>query len=199
MKLIAITCLLLATALGGYADTILMIDPSPSSVYVGDTLTLNLDINTDSSVFFYQLDLVFPASILQVTSVTETGYFAANTSGLFEYDMPFDNTDGLVTNILDTISGNTGLTGADTILQFQFQAIAPGSGQVTVQADPNEFPQGMLGDDSFDVINVDTLNAADVTVLATPEPSSLQLAAIAALILAGWAVRSRSARSATNT
>ena len=96
-------------------------------------------------MFFYQLDLLFPASILQVISVTEVGDFAALSSGLFTYDTPFDNTGGLVTNILDTVSGDTGVTGSGPILQFQFQAIAPGSGQVTVQPDPGRnSTEGML-------------------------------------------------------
>jgi PEP-CTERM motif len=184
MKLIFAVCFCLATAALAGATTVISIDPSPTQVYVGEAFSLNVDISTDAEIAGFQFDVLFP-TFLNVTGITEEGYFAANGC-CFSFDTP-DNVNGDVTNVLDVIAGPADLTGNDTLVSIQFQAVGTGVGEVTL--DPSTL---ILSDDDFNQIPVDTLNSADVTASAAPEPSSLTLAGAAALLLAWRRVRGAS-------
>jgi hypothetical protein len=181
MKLILAVCFCLATEALAGAATVISIDPSPTQVYVGGAFSLDVDISTDAEIAGFQFDLLYP-TFLNVTGVTEEGYFAANGC-CFSYDPP-DNVNGDVTNVLDAIVGPTGLTGSDTLVSIQFEAVGTGTGEVSLN--PSTL---ILSDDDFNQIPVDTLNSADVTASAAPEPSSLALAGAAALLLAWRRVR----------
>jgi hypothetical protein len=171
MKLSLVFALLLASAISGQANNILTLSAAATTVNPGDTLSLDVDLTATDPVFGYQFDLNYP-TFLNFLSVTEEGDFAVN--GICGppspcYDTP-DDVNGIVTNVLDALTGSDPATSPETIVNFQFTVVGSGTASFSLA---NIF----LTDDSADTLEVDPVD--DVSITATPEPSTGYLALLA--------------------
>lgn len=161
--------LLLGTAAGGWASTTYSLDPTPVTVYVGDTFTENVDLSTDQQVAGFSFDILFPTFLQVLSDPVETGFFAS--SGCCYYSGTIDNTNGVISGISDVDPYDNGETGTDTLVQIEFTAIATGSGQIGFQ-NPG------LTDPDANSISIDAANPADVNSDPTPEPATWTMAAL---------------------
>jgi len=195
MKQTLFLALLIAAAPQARASVALGLDPAPSPalVQVGDTLTLNVDIFTTDNVFGFQFDLLYPNFLtLSPTGISEEGYFFLN-SCCFNAGA-IDNANGIDSGVFDVISGPNGLSGFDTLVQFQFQVTGIGTGQF-------DLATMLFTDDSFNSLQVFAPTPVDVTSsvgspIQPPEAPEPATAALAAFALAVFAVVRRRGRSA---
>ena len=200
MKSLLALTLLMAAAPAIHAANFLQFDPTPSPaiVNVGDTLFLNVDIFADDHIFGYQFDLLFPNFLnLDTAGITEEGFFAANGCCFGIDPSQIDNASGTVTNVLDAVFGPDGLPNNtfDTLIQFKFTAVAPGSGQFNLA-------NIILSDDNFNSLSVDSPFPVDVTAnvgapiqqppvdASAPEPAGILLLTGGLLVLIGARRRS---------
>jgi PEP-CTERM motif len=168
-------------------------DPSSSIIHNGNTFTMDLIANVDSSspIISFVLDIAFDPTILDVVSaevpINQSLGFAGQTlSPFFE----LDNTNGLINNlggfVFPSPFGPGQLSGLLTLATLTFEAGTLGTTSITPiinQFDPTEgfglpWPPGGLV--PFDEI---TLNTGAVTVV--PEPCTLFLVGAGLIGMAG--------------
>ena len=171
--------LLLGTATSAWATTILVFDPAPVAVSVGDTFALNVDLldidglSPASPVAGFSFDVVFPTFLQVVSAPVEEGFFLA--TGCCFFPGTIDNVNGVISGISD-VSIFGAETGFDTLVQIEFTAIATGTGQIAFQ-NPG------LTDPDANSISIDAANPADVVsspVVSspTPEPAAWSMAGL---------------------
>lgn len=113
------------------ADTI-QVDPASTTVTVGETFSLYVDVSNISDLYAYQFDLTFTPGVLLATNVTE-GPFLADVGTAFFLPGTIDNGGGTIALNADTLIGPiSGVTGSGTIAVFDFEALAAGPGTVTL-------------------------------------------------------------------
>jgi hypothetical protein len=113
------------------ADTI-QVDPSSTTVTVGETFSLDVDVSNISDLYAYQFDLTFTPGVLFATNVSE-GPFLANGGDTFFLPGTIDNVGGTITFNADTLIGATsGVTGSGTLAVFDFEALAAGPSPVAI-------------------------------------------------------------------
>ena len=154
------------------ATTTFTLSPSSQTVGLDGTFNLDVGLTSDASnIFGFDFEILYPAFVSPL-SVNEQGFFLIN--GLvFSPDL---STPGVIALLLDAsaTADDQVSPGPDTLLSIQFHATGIGTGSFTLECDQGndcaDFP--MLADDSLNVIPVDSIGSADVTVVA-PEPSTL--------------------------
>ncbi len=172
--------LLMGTAASGWAGAVLSFDPTPVTVSTGNTFDLNVDLSTGQTpVASFAFDVVFPTFLQVLSNPIEEGYFAANGC-CFSWNS-IDNVNGVIGGISDVDFSGGGDTNTDTLVQIQFTAIAPGSGQIT-------FQNPSLSDPSGNPITIDLVSAANVTSNATPEPAPWAMTGLGVAAIA-WNLR----------
>lgn len=153
---------------------------APSSVAVGDTFTVNVNIASITDLYGFQFDLSFDPTILAADSSIE-GPFLPSGGATFFIPGAIDNIGGAVAFTADTLlTAISGVTGDGNLASFSFDAIGTGTSALTLA---NVF----LVDSSNNPIDVD-LNSGSVTVAGVstvPEPSSALLLALVVAIALG--------------
>lgn len=196
MKSIIKFAALVAIGLNAHADTIMSVDPLFSGTpIVGSTITLNVDLNSDSeSVAGFDFSVLFPSELLQATDVMEQGFFSAQGCC---FGFSVDDQNGVISGVSDFVFGSaTDITSSDTLVSLQFQAVASGIASIELTcAQGDTFPcvnYPVLWDANFNSIPV-TLNSSEVTITpdsatTTPEPKSagLILLTLLAVALMNW-------------
>jgi len=153
------------------------IHPSLSSVTLGQSFDVAVDVSGVTDLFAFQFDLGFDPSLLAAVSIGEGPFLPA---GGVTHFLPgsIDNALGTIVLTIDTLLGPVpGVSGDGTLAIVRFQAIGLGSG-----------PIGLSGvtllDSDLHPIPFDTAGGSVVvSAAAAPLPGSLWLAvaALAAL------------------
>jgi hypothetical protein len=184
---------LMAAAAEAAPITTVALSPASSTLAVGDSVALAVEVRGAVDLFDYQFDIVFNPLVLRADGV-EDGGFLTSEGGVSVFGGPLvltiDNTGGVVT-VLDSLLGpvppTTGATGSGFLGLIQFTALGAGSGGVALA--------NVIFQDSSGAL-IDTLGSnADVQVSAAsgavPEPEPLILVATGAAGL--WRRRRRPA------
>jgi hypothetical protein len=182
MKPHVLIAILLACCACAHAGTVMSVDPPAPVVLTGDTFTVNVNLLSDNpNITSFDFAVLFPTSLLQVVSVTETGFFGANGccfSLFFDPLLNIDNVNGIINSLTDSSTGGPDNAATpDTLVSIQFQAIAEGQATIQLACDQNDplpcatFP--MLSDNTSSPVGVDTLQPSTVSIV--PEPSAAVL------------------------
>ena len=185
---------LMAFTSKGFAAPIISIDPATTLVRAGEAFNLNVLVGaTDdgaaddvSDLFAYQFGVVFNPLLLNATHVSE-GPFLSGAGETFFIPGVIDNVAGEITFNANTLIGpGAGVTGAGSLLNVAFLAVAPGTSPVSVVFNTAS------GDALFDSAGIEIVPFStvpgDVTVAAAaaPEPGTLLFIATG---FAAYAVR----------
>ena len=163
------------SATAASATPILSIDPATTTVNVGDTFTLNIDIAGVIDLFSYNFDLAFDQSILAFQSIVE-GPFPQSAASTF-FIAGQELTPGYVSFTGNTVIGPTGVSGGGTLAIATFLALMAGTTSIIL-------PDQLFIDSNFNSIAFDAINSGLVEVIgvASPvpdEPSTMILLALA--------------------
>ena len=201
-KVLIVGCLavaaLLARAPAASATPILPLVPSSSSVFVGDTFTVDFTIDDFTDLFAFQFGVSYDATLLSVIGVTEGGLLAS-AGGTSFAPGDWTTTPGVISFIANALSGfGPGSNGGGSLFSVQFSAIAAGVAATTAVFDPT------LGDGFYDSL----FNVAQPTAISgssisisprstVPEPTTLVSFAIGAAIWGATRRRQRRRASAS--
>jgi Cohesin domain len=165
------------------AGPILSINPATTTVSVGDSFTLNIDIAGVDDLFSYNFDLLFDPEILRFDGIAEGEFLKSGTFPGTEFFSLGEETPGLVSFITNSIYGDEGVTGSGTLAIATFFALMPGE---TLISFPTEFPNQLLFSDSSDSPIGVTADEGLVQVNAStvPDEPSAMILLVAALAVA---------------
>ena len=173
------------------ANTILSIDPATTTVNVGDTFSVNINIAGVVDLFSYNFDLFFNPDILSFQSIVEgdfpkSGIDPAPETSFFTLG---EENPGVVSFVTNSIFGPAGASGSGTLAIATFLAMMAGETTIDFETEfPPEFAIDLTFSDSHDnPIVFSAINAGSVQVngVATvPEEPSAIILLTAALALA---------------
>ncbi|MBV9500208.1 MAG: PEP-CTERM sorting domain-containing protein [Acidobacteriaceae bacterium] len=184
-SLLSLSIILLAGTGSALSDNIL-ISPASQTVSVGQTFTLDINVDQIPDLFDYEFSLSFNPAVLAAQSVTEGALFA-NTGDSFFSPGSINNTAGTIPTTADTLEGKVpGVSGPGTLAMVQFTAIAAGT--TSIDFSP---PHDLILQDSKGNTLAVTAHSADITAgTSIPEPATLSLLALA--LMFGFCCRFRS-------
>lgn len=164
------------------ANTILSIDPATTTVNVGDTFSVNINIAGVEDLFSYNFDLLFDPDILLFQSITEGAFLTSGGDATFFIDGDGLTTPGIVAFTTSAIFGATGVSGGGTLAIATFEAKMAGETDITF---PDQFPFQLLFSDSIDMpIAVSAFEGTvQVNASAVPEEPSTMILLVAAVAL----------------
>ena len=146
------------------ADPIISLTPSLTTVFPGDTFTLDVEITGAVGVFGWQVDISFDPAIINIVSTTEGAFLTAGAATTFFINGTLDNGTGLVDNMANTRTGPVGgVSGAGVLASLTFQAVGLGVTAVTLS-------NVLLSDSAAQPLTLGSTSAASVNVV--PEPGS---------------------------
>ena len=104
--LIGILSLFLLSGLTGMAvaETLVYVTPSAQNVANGETFTMNVTIDPDTSIAGAQFDLSFNASLVSADSVTEGDLLSQDGASTFFSPGTIDNAAGTITGVAGAIT-----------------------------------------------------------------------------------------------
>lgn len=181
-----VAAVILFNALGAWADSIptVSIQPQTTTVFGGNTFTLDVNISNVSDLFAFQFDLGFNPSILSAVSIME-GSFLPGGGTTFFIPGAIDNVGGTIAATADSLIGLIpGGTGSGTLAEVEFKALGSGTNGISLS-------NAQLLDSSLSPIPFETApGSVDVTgVAAVPEPSAVLLVGAALLCVIGLRAR----------
>lgn len=124
-----------ALAQGGAA---VRVDPASQSATVNGTVNVAIKVDNISGLTAVELHFSFNPSVLEVTSMTNGGFVAAD----FSAQNVFNNTTGTIDYAIAQMN-RTPATGSGTLLNITFKAKANGTSNITLNPTP-AVPSGML-------------------------------------------------------
>ena len=108
-------------------QTALTIDPTSSTVNVGNSVTLDVNISNVTNLYAFQFDLSFAPGTLSSVSIVE-GSFLPTVGATFFIPGTIDNIGGTVASTADTLLGSgPGVNGSGTLAILTLTGLAPGS------------------------------------------------------------------------
>jgi cohesin domain-containing protein/PEP-CTERM motif-containing protein len=165
-----------------YADAVLSV-LTPATVSQGSTFMVGVNISNVTDLFAFQFDLNFNPAVLRANSAAE-GTFLVSGGGFTTGTI--DNIGGIVPNNADTLIGAIlGVSGAGTLVLFDFTALAQGTSAFTIS-------NVLLFDSTLtNPLNFTTTGGSVTVVPATvvPEPSSLMLLGAGLFALLGLTLK----------
>jgi hypothetical protein len=159
------------------ASPILSSAPTISSVALGATIAVPIQISDVAGLFAYQFDASYDPAVLQLNSITE-GTFLPSAGSTFFVPGYIDNTSGLASFTADTLLGAiAGASGSGTLASLDFTAEAPGLSSLNLS-------NVVLLNTQFSDIPFVT-NSGTVSVSSVPTPGTIWLifAGVPALLL----------------
>lgn len=110
------------------------IDPAKiNAEKAGQSLTLEVKVSDVNDLYGYQFDIVFPASLLEVTKI-ESKHFLGAEADTFFLAGKIDNNKGRVTGIAESRKGaETGKNGSGTLLAFTIDIKQTSPGDITLE------------------------------------------------------------------
>ena len=147
------------------------VDPSTSSVHVNDTVNICIKIDDGVNLTAFEIHLSFDPNVLEVISLTNGGFIAAD----FTAQNTFDNTTGTIDYAIAQMN-RPPAQGSGTLLCIVFRAKANGSSSVTTRATPAA-PDGLLfADQNGIAIQVSwvpgNINVVPVNITPTYTPTA---------------------------
>lgn len=133
------------------------VDPSENEVSAGENFALNVNINTNYSVFAVQFELYFDSNVLEVLNATEGGFLRKDNASTYPV-IEFDNAEGRVVFANTRFDIQTGVEGSGTLGSMEFYAKSPGSSDLELEyvivTDPDieEIPSS-AGNGNVDVVS----------------------------------------------
>ena len=126
---LAAICTLLAPGLP--AATVVLV-PSASTVFVGQTFTVDVDITGVADLYAYQFDVGFHPGPLLNASTVMAGPFLSTGGSTFFIEGLADNSAGTVSSTAESlVSLVPGVSGSGTLAQITFLAVGPGLATLT--------------------------------------------------------------------
>jgi len=151
------------------ADSILSIQPSNTSIAVGSTFAVDVNISNVSDLYAFQFDLTFTPGLLSAISITEGSFLSGGGPATF---LPgtINNATGTITFNAGTLIGPiSGVNGSGTLVIIDFKALAAGTSPINIA-------NITLLDSTLSSMSSTAANgAAMVSSQVVPEPSSLFL------------------------
>lgn len=181
---VLVAVLICSAALPAAAAPILSLTPSSTSVGVGETFSIDVNVSDVVDLYGFQFDFNFDQSLLSPLGVTEGSFLSKGVSGSTDFMAGFDNGTGTIEFTLGYLLGAVpGISGSGTLATLAFVAMAPGntvfslSGLILLDSQLGEFQDAA------------TINGAavDINASAVPETAStatLMLMAAGVTILA---------------
>jgi hypothetical protein len=183
---VVFVCAMIAVSGSAAANPILSANLTTTTVNVGDTLTVDIDIANAVDLFSYNFDLVFDPTFLLFSGIVQGTFFPPPPPGedsAFFPGLPDSVLLGRVEFIADSVVGdNPGVSGAGTLAIASFKALMAGTTSIT-------FANLLFADPDFNEIalGADPIKSGEVQVdgVATvPEEPSTMILVVAALALA---------------
>jgi hypothetical protein len=167
-----------------FADAVLSVVPTSSTVSQGDTFAVDVNIAQVTDLYDFEFDLTFDPAVLQATTVLE-GTFLSSGGSTFFIPGTIDNTDGTITfNTNTLLTAISGVTGNGVLVEFDFIALANGASSLDVS---NVIMQNATGELLDDATTGGSVKVQGAT--AVPEPSILMLLTGGLLALSGLALK----------
>ena len=162
------------------------IQPSPMTVTLGQTFSVNVAVSNMTDLYAFEFDLGFNSLVLNATGITE-GAFLPLGGPTFFLPGTIDNTFGTITFNADTLMGPvSGVSGSGVLAVVTFQAVAAGSSAININ--------NPLFLDSAGASMSVAVQSGSVTVLS-PEPCSALLLFVGLLGCAAVGRKSGGARA----
>jgi hypothetical protein len=117
-------------AIGAATLTVL---PAPTGITAGQTFRLTLRIGGVTDLGAYQVTPVFDASVLELISVSDTG-FLGSTGRVATCANDGAQPTAVPTSFCVTTGASPGPSGDGNLALIEFRALAPGTAEVTVRA-----------------------------------------------------------------
>ena len=181
-KLLSTVALLACGVFTAHAAPTITLTPSLTNLTVGDSFTLDINIQGAVDLYGWELDVSFLSAGILHASAPVFGNFlgAGQTSGY----VGLDNLSGTIADIFSAMAGSTGVIGNGILASITFQAMLEGIATIAVAnitlLDSN------LDNIFFDIGEVGNALSATVNVTGpgdpgdpVPEPSGLALAGLA--------------------
>jgi hypothetical protein len=189
-KMVALIAgILLATVFSSlaFADATLSVAPASSTVSMGGTFAVDVNIAGVTDLYDFQFDLSFNPAVLQATNVLE-GSFLAGGGSTFFLPGTIDNTAGTIAfNANTLLAAISGVSGSGTLVEFDFTGLAPGTSDLTILNNAD-----LILQDSTGALISSTETGGSVTVQGTtavPEPSSLMMLVAGLMFLTGLSLK----------
>jgi hypothetical protein len=173
----------------GVAIPIVSIEPPSQKAEPGQSLSVDVLISDVADLYAFEFDLVFDPAILAAAGVTE-GSFLPNSGTTVFIPGIIDNSGGTISAIADSLIGPIpGVTGTGTLATVLFDALAPGTGTLSLSS-------VILLSSTLALIDSSTVNGTvNVQPAEVAEPASCALLSTAFLgVVAlswGWRWRRR--------
>ena len=169
-----------------YATPIVSISPSPTTVFVGDTFTVDIAITDADNVFGYQFDLGFDPTKLAGIDITN-GDFISDAIGFF-VPGTVDNVGGTISFTANAIIGAVpGVSGSGILAHASFTALG-----VSPSTPINLLGPILLDDVLNEISGVQSVGGtvtitANTDVTPVPEPATMLL--VGSGLAAAWRQR----------
>ncbi|NOT86403.1 MAG: hypothetical protein HOP02_16840 [Methylococcaceae bacterium] len=162
--------------------SVISITPSTSTVNVGQSFSLNVNVSEISDLYAFQFDLGYDPSVISATSISEGGFLSTGGSTLF-IGGTIDNANGTISNTSDLLNGAIpGVTGSGILATIDFTALTAGSSGVSF------FNPILLDSNGADII-ANYSESTIVNVSAIPVPAAIWLLGSALMGLVGFSRR----------
>ena len=111
----------------------LSIQPSSSTISVGQTANVSVNISNVSDLFAFQFDIGFNPAVLSAASVSEGPFLPSGGTTTF-VPGTIDNVGGLISFTADALNGAIpGVSGSGMLATLHFNAFAVGTSPITLE------------------------------------------------------------------
>ena len=166
-----VVVLICSAAVPAVAAPMISFSPSPGSVNVGDTFTIDVNVSDVTDLYGFQFDFNFDPLRVSPSAVTEGLFLSQGVSGSTDFQAGTNNGAGTIEFTLGFLLGAVpGVSGSGTLATLAFTATGQGSAAFSLS-------DVILLDSVGELLDAGMNNEALVNINATavPEPTSLML------------------------